>query len=61
MEVVDCNFVLELVEAVELDEDGVVRGIVKLEVFEVVARKISTCQDASKVAGREKNTNSTLK
>jgi hypothetical protein len=39
----------------------VVRGIVKLEVFEVVARKISTCQDASKVAGREKNTNSTLK
>jgi hypothetical protein len=44
LEVVDVDFVLELVEVVVLDGDDVVRGIVELEVFEAVARKVSTCQ-----------------
>jgi len=51
LEVVDVDVVLELVEVVVLEEDDVVRGIVELEVFEVVARKISICQYSSTVAG----------
>jgi hypothetical protein len=51
LEVVDVDFALELVEVVVLDGDDVVRGIVELEGFEVVARKISTCQYASTMAG----------
>ena len=51
LEVVDVDVVLELVEVVVLDGDDVVRGIVELEGFEVVARKISTCQYASTMAG----------
>jgi hypothetical protein len=51
LEVVDVDFVLELVKVLVLEVDDVVRGIVEVEVFEVVARKINICQYSSTMGG----------